>query len=163
MVNNRPTNYEDMASHRPLPKTNDNSEPCDRNQAPAPQYSNPRPDPDRSDLQDLAERSGSKSALHGHPGVHHVAPEPQYAFSQQKGLHTRSEGLRQHESDADVSAEPLHPATVADLARAKYSGDQQTGNQHKATGIGADLGRGSMTRPGQGRQSDNTLDTTSQF
>jgi len=129
-----------------------------RGQEPAPQASRPAPPDTDSDNYFFSGPTHSKSSVSGKAGVHHLAGEQtQYAFSLERGLHQREEGLRQHEHNATADAESLHPASIADVKRAKYSGDQQGGNQHKATGYGATLVRSGLTRKGQGPkpQGDN--------
>jgi hypothetical protein len=96
--------------------------------------------------------TNSKSPVSGLAGITHDASDNQFAHSIAKGLHSRPTGARQKDVSPNPDVEPLHEATVADVARAKYNGDQQGGNQHKAQGFGADLSRGSATRLGQGKK-----------
>ncbi|MBZ5688453.1 MAG: hypothetical protein LAP86_25840 [Acidobacteriia bacterium] len=95
-------------------------------------------------------QSHSNSPVAGLNGIDHSDKGTQYKHSIEGGLQTRPEGTRQHEFSSNDAVESLHPATIADIKRGRYNGDQQNGNQHKAAGFGADLVRGSLTRPGQG-------------
>jgi hypothetical protein len=150
---------EGLASHKPLPRVNDATEPENRDQCAGELFSTPRPNPDRSDLQDLAQRSQSKSPVAGHVGIHHVSGEPQYHYSIAGGLKTRQEGTFVHQFAPDSAAQPMHERTTADVARAKYADDRQGGNSHVAQGFGADLeqiGAG-QTRLGQGKQASNKV------
>ena len=163
-----PSRYDNLSTHKPLPGTRDNdsaTHPEDRSQEPAPQFTTKRPD-ERDHYIERA-RNGQTfskgSPVAGVHGVAHPDSESQYAYSIDRGLINRPEGARQHEHNAVAEAEPIHPKTTEEVARHVYKGDTQGGNRHLAQGFGADFGRGSQVRKGQGKQADNTIDTDSGY
>ena len=95
----------------------------DLGQNPAPQRVRATPDSDSDDF--FLGNKGqtySDSPVAGKAGVHHLDGEnTQYAWSQERGLHKRPEGARQHEHNATADAEPIDPRTTKDKARATYS------------------------------------------
>ena len=132
-------------------------------QQPAPQANRNAPPDQDSDDYFFKGPSFGKTSVAGKAGVHHLDGEKtQYAFSLDRGLHQRQEGTYQHEHAANVNAEPLHSATIADVARASYSNGKypKGGNAHVATGDRSQFVTGSQARLGQGKKAAGSNDVS---